>query len=697
MANTILLKRAATEGKVPLVANVSLGELTINTWDGRLYSKKDTGSPVIVDLTQNDPITLGGDASGTSTNPSAGSGWSNLSVTLNTVNSTTGAFGGGAYGVATLPTFTVNGKGLITAAGNIDLNTLAVTNVSSSGAGNVTVTGTVGNITLELPATGPGAGTTGSATAIPVITVDAYGRVTAITTAAISSTINLAGNTGSGSIATGGTLTVRGGYGVSTVFTDGSDTFDIINTGVVSIAGTSNQIDVSSANAAVTLSLPTDLIVPRDLTVPGNLIIQGNTTTIGTTDLTVNDSIITLHTYANAQPLTGDDGRDIGIKFNYYKTDANIAFLGWANDSGFLEYYASGSESAGNTFTGAKYGTIKSGEFVVANTTVSSDSTSGALRVAGGVGIAGDLNVGGSINAASASFASINNTPIGNATPSTGAFTTLTASGTTTFNTPTAGSLQALAIGNVTPGTGNFTTVTVTNFATGNAQVTGGVLSGLTSVNATTGTIANFASSNVQITGGDLTGITGAATTFVATNFSSGNAVITGGSLNATPIGATTASTANVTTLTTTGTITASGNIVAASGTDSTSTTTGALVVVGGAGVSGNVYAAALYDNGNRAITVASSFGNVAGDVSVSGQYNTLEFTLSTVNATTGSFGNVTHAPTFTVNGKGLITSAGTALITPNWSSITNTPTTIAGYGITDGLTTSSIVDGGTY
>jgi hypothetical protein len=59
------------------------------------------------------------------------------------------------------------------------------------------------------------------------------------------------------------------------------------------------------------------------------------------------------------------------------------------------------------------------------NTTVATSTTTGALVIAGGAGIAGTLYVGGAISAQSASFASINNTPIGNTTPSTGAFTLL--------------------------------------------------------------------------------------------------------------------------------------------------------------------------------------------------------------------------------------------------------------------------------
>lgn len=142
----------------------------------------------------------------------------------------------------------------------------------------------------------------------------------------------------------------------------------------------------------------------QNLTVTSNLTVQGNTFLVNSQNLTVSDSIIDLHTFANLAPLTSDDGRDIGLKFHYYKTDDNIAFLGWANDTGYLEWYDSGQES-GNVFSGNTYGTIKAGELLLANSTVSTTSATGALRVTGGAGIGGVLNVGGNI-VATASTAS---------------------------------------------------------------------------------------------------------------------------------------------------------------------------------------------------------------------------------------------------------------------------------------------------
>ena len=43
MANTIRIKRSAVGGKVPTTSQLSLGELAINTTDGRLYTRKEVG------------------------------------------------------------------------------------------------------------------------------------------------------------------------------------------------------------------------------------------------------------------------------------------------------------------------------------------------------------------------------------------------------------------------------------------------------------------------------------------------------------------------------------------------------------------------------------------------------------------------------------------------------------------------------
>ncbi|MFZ9946623.1 MAG: hypothetical protein ACO3FN_06045 [Vulcanococcus sp.] len=50
MANTIKLRRSAVAGKTPAVGDLQLGELALNTYDGKLYTKKDNGTASIVEL-----------------------------------------------------------------------------------------------------------------------------------------------------------------------------------------------------------------------------------------------------------------------------------------------------------------------------------------------------------------------------------------------------------------------------------------------------------------------------------------------------------------------------------------------------------------------------------------------------------------------------------------------------------------------
>lgn len=509
MANTILLKRSGTAGKVPVTANLSLGELSVNYTDGRLYTT--TGS-AIVDLKQNDPITLSGDATGTSTNPAAGGNYSNLAVTLSTVNSNTGQFGGGAQ----IPFFTVNGKGLITAAGNVALSTVAVTS-ATAGTG-ISVSGATGSVTIT--------------------------------------------NTGVTSAVAG--------------------------TGV-SVSGATGAVTVSIGQSVATTAAPTF----AGLTLTGNL--------------------------ASSSTIYGVGVYDSGSRVVYQSTGAGNLTI----NSGSISLPATGpgattvgSATSIPVVTTDAYGRVVALTSSSISTSFTLNGTTGTTSVAGGSALT-FASTNGVTVAVGATYANIS-TPQSVQTTATPTFAGMTLNGNLTMQS--GGEIVAnnlYVTGNLYLA-GNTTTVNATSVTTNDLYY-------VAAANAGTSAAANGA---------------GLITPYAALTYNSTN----------------TAWSSNVA-----------------------------------------LYATALYDNNNRVLTVSSSHSNNGGDVAVTGAYNALVLTLNTVNTNVGTFGNATYNQNITVNGKGLVTGVTTQLITPAWSSITGTPTTLSGYGITDALSTSATIDGGSY
>ena len=50
MAQTIKLKRSAVSGNTPSTTDLELGEIAINTYDGKVFIKKDDGSASVIEV-----------------------------------------------------------------------------------------------------------------------------------------------------------------------------------------------------------------------------------------------------------------------------------------------------------------------------------------------------------------------------------------------------------------------------------------------------------------------------------------------------------------------------------------------------------------------------------------------------------------------------------------------------------------------
>jgi len=328
ISNTSILIKRSTATGTP--SSLKAGELAYSYLSNTIFIGNSTGTGVVnvggqyytsqIDnaTSANTPSTIvKRDASG---NISVGyitaAGITVGSLIANSANSLTQTTYFGAYGDAT------------------------AANVAFNGTANVELGFTLATVNSNI-------GTYGNTTTIPSITVDAKGRITAISNNTIATSFTVSGNTGSGSQSGGGTLTIEGnGSGITTTVTGsgGSETV---------LIGTDNTILRSNTSGVGPQTIGTDL------SISGNLIVSGTATYVNTSIVQTNDSMIEL-----AANNTTGDVIDIGF-YGLYNNGSTNNITGLLRDAGSKNYYLFANIAATNASIA---NTLSNNYFTQANT-----------------------------------------------------------------------------------------------------------------------------------------------------------------------------------------------------------------------------------------------------------------------------------------------------------------------------------------
>ena len=229
------------------------------------------------------------------------------------------------------------------------------------------------------------AGTYGTTTAIPRFVVDAQGRLTSASTVAISTSFDIAADTGTSNAIDGGdTFTLAGDNTISTSVsgntitisaTDGIVSASVLSSpsqGVVRVVSNGATTNANTGLEATDTPTFAGVTVSGNATVTGDLTVQGTTTSLQTTNLNVEDQFILLHSGSG----TGDQGLvfssgssgDTGAAFFYDVAKDRLSYatgsISWdttaATPSAYVALVVDTEDSQDGTDTKvAKRGNIK--------------------------------------------------------------------------------------------------------------------------------------------------------------------------------------------------------------------------------------------------------------------------------------------------------------------------------------------------
>lgn len=218
---------------------------------------------------------------------------------------------------------------------NIELGSETLTFAGGTGLSSTVTTGTV---TFLIDSTGVSAGSYGSSTAVPVLTINAQGQITTATTANISTTLNLIADAGTGDVSlVDSSLRVTGGWNLGSIANNNTITInldsDVVGLNSIEVGDVRITSNVISSKSTGTLYIDPNPVGDSaggfggELVIRGNLTVQGTTTTVNSTTVSINDKNIVLAD--SAVNATAADGAGLTIGGALYSgTKATITYDG---------------------------------------------------------------------------------------------------------------------------------------------------------------------------------------------------------------------------------------------------------------------------------------------------------------------------------------------------------------------------------